>query len=289
MRHTLPLFVMTLLAAAPAIAFQTPQPAAAQAPLRVGGQTKAPERIKYVAPVYPEAAAAAKVSGVVIVEATIGKDGSVTEARVLRSIALLDQAALDAVKQWKYTPTTLNGAPVPVIITVTVNFTPPGADAAMAPSARTAISPVSIQTPQAAEAAAPARSVDPNIDRSDANIKLTLTVTDAAAAATAKKTVTLMVANLSSSRVRSTGFAKGGIELNVDASAELRKSGLIRLNLTIGYTPESADETGAKLLGVNESVSIFLKDGVPTVVTQAADPTKGSRSVTVEVTATVVK
>ena len=46
-----------------------------------------------------------------------------TEAHVIRSIALLDQAALDAVKQWKYTPTTLNGVPVPVIMTVTVNFT----------------------------------------------------------------------------------------------------------------------------------------------------------------------
>ena len=51
------------------------------------------------------------------------KDGSVTEAHVIRSIALLDQAALDAVKQWRYTPTTLNGVPVPVIMTVTVNFT----------------------------------------------------------------------------------------------------------------------------------------------------------------------
>ena len=44
-------------------------------------------------------------------------------ARVLRSIPLLDQAALDAVKQWQYTPTLLNGVPVPVIMTVTVNFT----------------------------------------------------------------------------------------------------------------------------------------------------------------------
>ena len=55
--------------------------------------------------------------------ATIGASGKVTDAKVLRSIPLLDAAALDAVKQWEYTPTTLNGQPVPVIMTVTVNFT----------------------------------------------------------------------------------------------------------------------------------------------------------------------
>jgi protein TonB len=63
------------------------------------------------------------VQGVVIVEATIGSDGSVQNARVLRSIPLLDAAALDAVKQWQFTPTLLNGVPVPVIMTVTVQFT----------------------------------------------------------------------------------------------------------------------------------------------------------------------
>jgi protein TonB len=47
----------------------------------------------------------------------------VTDAKVLRSIPLLDAAALDAVRQWVFTPTTLNGTPVPVIMTVTVNFT----------------------------------------------------------------------------------------------------------------------------------------------------------------------
>ena len=55
--------------------------------------------------------------------ATIGADGRVKDAKVLRSIPLLDQAALDAVKQWQFTPTLLNGVPVPVIMTVTVNFT----------------------------------------------------------------------------------------------------------------------------------------------------------------------
>jgi protein TonB len=76
-----------------------------------------------VNPVYPPIAQSARVQGVVIIEAIIGPDGRVTEAKVLRSIPLLDAAALDAVKQWVYTPTLLNGVPVPVIMTVTVNFT----------------------------------------------------------------------------------------------------------------------------------------------------------------------
>ena len=74
-------------------------------------------------PVYPQIAQSARVQGIVIIEATIGPNGKVQNARVLRSIPLLDQAALDAVRQWEYTPTLLNGVPVPVIMTVTVNFT----------------------------------------------------------------------------------------------------------------------------------------------------------------------
>ena len=60
--------------------------------------------------------------GVVILECTISPQGKVTDVKVLRGIPLLDQAAVDAVKQWVYTPTLLNGVPVPVIMTVTVNF-----------------------------------------------------------------------------------------------------------------------------------------------------------------------
>lgn len=94
-----------------------------QAPVRVGGNIKPPTKIKDVLPIYPPIAQSARVSGVVIIEATIGVDGSVTDARVIRPVALLDQAALDAVRQWKFSPTTLNGVAVPVIMTVTVNFT----------------------------------------------------------------------------------------------------------------------------------------------------------------------
>jgi protein TonB len=76
-----------------------------------------------VKPTYPAIAQSARVQGIVIIEATIGTNGRVTNTKVLRSIPLLDQAAIDAVKQWEFTPTTLNGVPVPVIMTVTVQFT----------------------------------------------------------------------------------------------------------------------------------------------------------------------
>ena len=93
------------------------------APVRVGGDIKEPRKIRDMRPVYPQEAMDAKVQGIVILEAVIGLDGAVEKARLLRSVPLLDQAALDAVLQWQFTPTLLNGAPVPVIMTVTVNFT----------------------------------------------------------------------------------------------------------------------------------------------------------------------
>jgi protein TonB len=100
-----------------------PPPPPPPAPVRVGGNIKPPMKTKDVRPVYPPIAQSARVQGVVIIEATIGPGGKVQDARVLRSIPLLDAAALDAVKQWEFTPTLLNGVPVPVIMTVTVQFT----------------------------------------------------------------------------------------------------------------------------------------------------------------------
>jgi periplasmic protein TonB len=100
-----------------------PPPPPPSAPVRVGGNIRPPTKTKDVRPVYPPIAQSARVQGVVIIEATIGADGKVKDAKVLRSIPLLDQAAVDAVKQWVFTPTLLNGVPVPVIMTVTVNFT----------------------------------------------------------------------------------------------------------------------------------------------------------------------
>lgn len=91
-------------------------------PIRVGGQIKAPTQISKVQPVYPADALAARVQGIVILEAIIGVDGRVTDAKVLRSVPLLDEAAVNAVRQWVYTPTLLNGVPAPIIMTVTVTF-----------------------------------------------------------------------------------------------------------------------------------------------------------------------
>ena len=95
---------------------------AAQSPFPVGGGIRAPVKINDVRPVYPPAARQARVQGVVILEITIETDGAVSDARVLRSIPLLDQAALDTVRQWRYQPTLVNNAPVPVKMTAAVNF-----------------------------------------------------------------------------------------------------------------------------------------------------------------------
>jgi TonB family protein len=91
-------------------------------PVRIGGAIRQPAKTRDVVAVYPPVAQSARVQGIVIVEATIGCDGSVTDAKVLRGQPLLNEAALEAVRQWRYTPTLLNGVPVPVIMTVTVTF-----------------------------------------------------------------------------------------------------------------------------------------------------------------------
>jgi protein TonB len=79
-------------------------------------RTVLPKNIKHVSPVYPPRALSANVQGTVIIEATVGTDGKVTSARVLRSVPLLDQAALDAVRQWEFTPG------MAIIMSVSVNF-----------------------------------------------------------------------------------------------------------------------------------------------------------------------
>jgi TonB family protein len=91
--------------------------------IRVGGQIRPPIRIKEVAPVYPAIARSARVQGDVVIEATIDEEGNVADARVVKSVPLLDQAALDAIRQWHYQPTLLNGVPTAVVTTVTVKFT----------------------------------------------------------------------------------------------------------------------------------------------------------------------
>jgi protein TonB len=106
-----------------AVASPPPAPAVAPQPIRVGDTLRAPLKVRDVKPVYPPIAQSARVQGVVIIEATISPDGQVTTARILRSVPLLDQAAIDAVRQWQFTPTLLNGVPVPVIMTITIHFT----------------------------------------------------------------------------------------------------------------------------------------------------------------------
>ena len=99
-----------------------PQPPAPAKPYRVGGDIQAPALIHRVEPEYPHVAVSGKITGVVILEATVNESGAVTDVTLLRSIPLLDKAALKAVRQWRYQPLMLNGQAVPFILTVTVTF-----------------------------------------------------------------------------------------------------------------------------------------------------------------------
>ena len=111
-------------APAPIAVSQPPAPADASVgtPIRVGGEIRAPRKIHDVQPVYPADANAAGMEGDIHIEAVIARDGSVAGARVVQGVPLLNQAALQAVRQWRYTPTTLNGVPTEVSMTVRVSF-----------------------------------------------------------------------------------------------------------------------------------------------------------------------
>ena len=102
-----------------------PPPKAPPKPLRVrvGGDVQAAKRIGAPMPIYPPIARTARVSGTVILHAIIGKDGTVQQLQVMSGPPLLVQAAIDAVRQWRYTPTLLNGKPVEVDTTIDVVFT----------------------------------------------------------------------------------------------------------------------------------------------------------------------
>ena len=97
-------------------------PPVARAPTRIGGELKAPALVERVEPEYPPIAVRAQVQGVVIVEAVVDRHGRVEDVRVLRSIPLLDRAAITAVRQWRYSPLLLNGTPERFVLTVTVSF-----------------------------------------------------------------------------------------------------------------------------------------------------------------------
>jgi len=100
-----------------------PPPPAPTTPIRLSAGVTAPVKIKDVRPIYTDLAQRAGIQGTVTIEAIISTDGKVINARVLRSIPLLDHAALDAVRQWTFTAGRLNNVPVAIIMTVTVTFT----------------------------------------------------------------------------------------------------------------------------------------------------------------------
>jgi protein TonB len=105
--------------ATPAAPLPPPQPTqvrAAQLPVL-------PRKIVDVHPLYPDVARVAHIEGTVTLEAVLDTNGRVTQLRVLNSVPLLDQAALDAVRQWRYTPSSYYGRPVSVLMTITVRFT----------------------------------------------------------------------------------------------------------------------------------------------------------------------
>jgi protein TonB len=99
-----------------------PAPPAQPRLARVGSGIREPKKLVHIAPEYPEIARRAGVQGVVILEAILDATGRVDSVRVLRSQPLLDEAAIRAVRQWRYSPTELNGVPVPVLMTITVQF-----------------------------------------------------------------------------------------------------------------------------------------------------------------------
>jgi protein TonB len=91
-------------------------------PVRMGELLVAPRKLVDVRPVYPDIARAARVEGIVILEAVLDRRGRVNQVRVTKSAPLLDQAAIDAVRRWQYSPSTLHGQPVEVLMTITITF-----------------------------------------------------------------------------------------------------------------------------------------------------------------------
>jgi protein TonB len=90
--------------------------------VRVGGQIKQPKLLHQVKPVFPELAAQARLSAIIIMEALVDTQGRVKQVTVLRGAPLFDDAAIESVKQWRYQPLLLNGVPTEFILTVTINF-----------------------------------------------------------------------------------------------------------------------------------------------------------------------
>jgi periplasmic protein TonB len=99
-----------------------PPKIAAPARIKVGGNVQAAKMLRQTLPVYPQIAKTAHVSGTVTLHAIIAKDGTVQELQYVAGPPLLMKAAMDAVRDWRYTPTQLNGDPVEVDTTISVVF-----------------------------------------------------------------------------------------------------------------------------------------------------------------------
>ena len=100
-----------------------PDPPRQGGPVRVAQLPVAPTKIADARPLYPEIARSARVQGTVVLEAVLDQSGRVTQLRVIQSVPMLNQAALDAVRQWRYTPSIYGGQPVSVLMTITIRFT----------------------------------------------------------------------------------------------------------------------------------------------------------------------
>ena len=100
-----------------------PPKAAAVQRIKVGGNVQAANLVKRVTPVYPPLAKQARIQGHVLLSAVISKEGTIQDLKVNSGHPLLVQSAMDAVRQWQYKPTMLNGEPVEVSTEIDVNFT----------------------------------------------------------------------------------------------------------------------------------------------------------------------
>jgi protein TonB len=100
-----------------------PPPKATPARIRVGGNVQAAKMVRQIMPVYPPIAKTAHIAGTVVLHAVIAKDGSVEDLQYVSGPPLLMKSAMDAVRQWRYQPTQLNGDPVEVDTTISVVFT----------------------------------------------------------------------------------------------------------------------------------------------------------------------
>ena len=99
-----------------------PPPPKKKDPIRVEGNVQASRLVHRVEPEYPELAKRARVSGMIILQVIVSEGGTVQEVKIVRGHPLLNDAATRAVRQWRYSPYLLNGEPIPVITTVTVDF-----------------------------------------------------------------------------------------------------------------------------------------------------------------------